>query len=275
VGDAQLIEEINAIPYWWHSIDLGNGVVTPGRMAALSGMDGRECMQRAFNLLQLPDVAGKSVLDIGAWDGYYSFEAERRGASRVVALDHYVWSIDWDAAARTPGTAPLDQRPGVWQPERLPGKRGFDLAHRELGSSVESVVGDFMAMDLEPLGKFDVVLFLGVLYHLHNPFAAVERLRQVTGGTVVIESEAAAFPGYEHKALAEFFESDELAGDSTNWWSPNVNTLTGMCRAAGFEDVRVVAGPPPAAAEAPPGEPVRFRAVVHARAPVPTGSAAA
>jgi tRNA (mo5U34)-methyltransferase len=263
----QLQEEINAIPYWWHSIDLGGGVVTPGNMAALSGLDGRTCMQRAIDTLQLPDLAGKSVLDVGAWDGYYSFEAERRGASRVVALDHYVWSIDWDVAGQAESTASPHERVDAWQPERLPGKRGFDLAHRELGSSVEPVVGDFMTMELEPLGRFDVVLFLGVLYHLHNPFAAIERLIQVTGGLAVIESEAVAIPGLEHRAFCEFFESDELAEDATNWWSPNLHALTGMCRAAGFEDVVPIVGPPPTVAESPSGEPIRYRAVVHARAP--------
>lgn len=263
----QLIDEINSIPYWWHSIDLGGGVVTPGNMAALAGLDGRTCMQQAIDVLRLPDLAGKTVLDIGAWDGFYSFEAERRGASRVVALDHYVWSIDWEAAGRSGSTASPHQRREAWQPEQLPGKRGFDLAHRELASSVEAVVDDFMTMDLESLGRFDVVLFLGVLYHLHNPFAAIQRLIEVTDGVVVIESEAVAFPGLEHRALCEFFESDELSGDATNWWAPNMLALTGMCRAAGFEHVEVVVGPPPAVAEAPAGEPVRYRAVVHARAP--------
>jgi tRNA (mo5U34)-methyltransferase len=263
----ELQREIDAIPYWWHSIDLGDGVVTPGKMAALARMDGRACMQQALGILRLPDLRGKSVLDIGAWDGFYSFEAERQGASRVVALDHYVWSVDWEAAGRSGSTASPHERAEAWQPERLPGKRGFDLAHRELGSSVEAVVGDFMTMDLEPLGRFDVVMFLGVLYHLHNPFAAIERLTQVTAGLVVIESEAVAFPGMEHLALCEFFESDERAGDATNWWAPNMQALTGMCRAAGFEQVEVVVGPPPAAAEGTLGEPVRYRAVVHARAP--------
>jgi tRNA (mo5U34)-methyltransferase len=263
----ELTEEINAIPYWWHSIDLGDGIVTPGQMAALSGVDGRTRMQQALDILELPDLTGKSVLDIGTWDGFYSFEAERRGASRVVALDHYVWSIDWDAAGRAGSNAPPHLREGAWQPERLPGKRGFNLVHRELGSSVEPVVGDFMTMDLESLGRFDVVLFLGVLYHLQNPFAALERLARVTGELAVVESEAVAFGGMDELAICEFFESDELAGDSTNWWSPNQKALSGMCRAAGFGEVETIVGPPAASGNAAPGEPVRYRAVLHARNP--------
>src|SRR5687768_11321825 len=81
----ELRARVNAIP-WYHSIDLGHGVVTPGdsKTAPLTGDE-------------LPDFSGRSVLDIGAWDGYYSFLAERQGASRVVALDHYVWGVDFAA----------------------------------------------------------------------------------------------------------------------------------------------------------------------------------
>ena len=72
---------------WFHSIDLGNGVKTKG-LSDASATVTRE---------QLPDFTNRSVLDIGAWDGYYSFFAERNGASRVVALDHYAWGLDWAA----------------------------------------------------------------------------------------------------------------------------------------------------------------------------------
>ncbi len=73
---------------WFHSIDLGNGVVTKG------------LTELALRADQLPEFKGRSVLDIGAWDGYYSFHAERAGATRVVALDHYAWGVDFVAARR-------------------------------------------------------------------------------------------------------------------------------------------------------------------------------
>src|SRR6188472_354162 len=72
---------------WFHSIDLGMGVVT-------RGVKSPEQHRHELAVLRLPDLAGKSVLDIGAFDGFYSFAAERLGADRVVALDHYVWSAD-------------------------------------------------------------------------------------------------------------------------------------------------------------------------------------
>ena len=127
-------------------------------------------------------------------------------------------------------------------------------------------MADFMTLDLEELGSFDVVLFLGVLYHMRHPLLALERLAGVTGELAVIETYAAVYPGLEHHAMCEFFEGQELGDDPTNWWGPNLEAITGMCRAAGFTTVDVVQGPPsealrPAAAISP----WPYRAVVHAR----------
>ena len=111
--------------------------------------------------LDLPSsLAGRTVLDIGAWDGFFSFEAERRGAARVVAADYYAWhGIGW----------------GTHQ-----GKAGFTLARECLGSRVEDLDIDVMDLSPERVGTFDVVLFLGVLYHLRHPLLALERIASVT-----------------------------------------------------------------------------------------------
>ena len=77
----------------------------------------------------------------------------------------------------------------------LPGRRGFDLAHRALESRVEPVVADFTTVDLRELGVFDIVLYLGVLYHMKEPLSCLERLRAVTGQIAVIETVAAQVPG--------------------------------------------------------------------------------
>src|SRR5947208_97682 len=76
------LAQLVAARTWFHSIDLGDGVVTPGQKDTLSEV----------GHLKLPDLTGRTVLDIGAYDGFYSFEAERRGAKRVVAADHFVWN---------------------------------------------------------------------------------------------------------------------------------------------------------------------------------------
>ena len=237
---AQLEETAESVGYWWHSIDLGEGVVTRGYKT-------RETLQNELESLRLPDLRGKTVLDIGAWDGFFSFEAERRGARRVVALDHYVWSLDLPKHIRYThecgerGVAPLPyEKTPNWQPDKLPGKRGYDTAHKALDSKVETVVGDFMTMDLASLGPFDVVFFLGVLYHMEDPLAALRRVASLTNGVVIIETHAIALPGYEHLEICEFYSSNQLNGDVSNWWGPNVKALEGMCRAAGFVRVEVM-----------------------------------
>src|ERR1700694_579592 len=84
---------IDAVPFWFHSIDVGHGISTPGKKTV-------EALRDELESLRLPDMIGKTVLDIGACDGFYSFEAERSGASAVTALDHYVWSMDLEAHDR-------------------------------------------------------------------------------------------------------------------------------------------------------------------------------
>lgn len=81
----RLQELVDSVPYWYHSIDLGAGVVTPGARSLQS-------LREQAEVLRLPNLEGKTFLDIGAWDGFFSFEAERRGARQVLALDHYVWA---------------------------------------------------------------------------------------------------------------------------------------------------------------------------------------
>jgi len=238
---------------WFHSIDLGQGVASAGVKSA-------SLLQAEAERLGLPDdLSGQTVLDIGAWDGFFSFEAERRGASRVVALDHYAWSMDLRAQqaylaeclATDQRPLPFEQVPSVWDERRLPGRAPFELAKRRLGSRVEPVVGDFMTMDLSPLGSFDVVLFLGVLYHLEDPFRALRRLRAVTRGRAFIETVCGVFPGMERHPIWHLFPSDELNGDPSNWWASNLEGLLGMCRAAGFGEARVIAAPGADAAPAP------------------------
>jgi tRNA (mo5U34)-methyltransferase len=260
-------EAVATVGSWWHSIDLGDGVVTPGAKTPAILAD-------ELAGLALPPLTGRTVLDIGAWDGFYSFEAERRGAQRVVALDHFVWSIRLDLlheylaerAAQGQPPAPFDDIPHLWDRTGHPGKRGFDVAHEALGSSVESVIGDFVTMDLDRVGTFDVVLYLGVLYHMRHPLLALERLRRVTGDLAVVESQVTFFPGFEHRAFAEFFERDELNNDYTNWWAPNLAGLVAMCRAAGFRTVEVRRRAPLEWDDLPTGhEPIGYRAMVHAR----------
>lgn len=258
----ELSDKVAAVRFWFHSLDLGHGVVTPGFKSP-------EVEQRELASFQVPDLRGKSVLDIGAWDGYYSFTAERLGAESVVALDKHVWSMDWDAKrayradCRAKGipAQPYNLVPELWDFEGLPGKRGFDLAHKTLQSRVVAVVDDFMKMDLDRLGKFDVVLYLGVLYHMENPLEALRRLRVVTKELAIIETAAITIGGLEEISLCEFYPLDaKLADDPSNFWAPNARALIGLCETAGFSLVKVLSSP----IKATQGRIVQHRLVAHA-----------
>lgn len=250
----------SSVGRWFHSIDLGSGVITPGETPP-------EAHARMLDVMHWPDLRGKSVLDIGAYDGFYAFEAERRGAARVVALDHYMWSFDvaevygyWQRC-RDEGVVPrpYHEVPELWHPDELPGRRGFDTARAVLGSGVEPVVGDFMTMDLAGLGTFDVVLYLGVLYHMKDPIGALGRVASVTGEQAIIETEAIHIGEHPDRPLWEFFPTNELNHDISNWWAPNLAALLALCTTAGFANAEVLAGPPAAEAGLH-----RYRAVVRA-----------
>lgn len=195
---------------WYHTIDLGDGVVTPGV----------DDTPRRLARVRLPaSLAGLTVLDIGAWDGFFSFECERRGAARVVAADHYSWhGSGW-------GT-----------------KAGFNLAREALGSRVEDIDIDVMDLSRERVGTFDLVLFLGVLYHLRHPFLALERVAEVTRDRLILET-VVDMVGFERPAMA-FYPRRELNNDPTNWWGPNIPAVRGMLESLGFERVDAVVGAP-------------------------------
>ena len=206
---AALMDDINKINFWWHKIDLGNGITTPGRDDTLTKLV-------QVNLPQ--SLQGLSVLDIGAWDGFFSFECERRGAKRVVALDKAVWDI-----------------PTI-------GKRGFELARRVLGSKVEDVELDVLDISPERVGVFDLVLFLGVLYHMPHPLLALERVASVVGKQLILETHV-DMNEHDRPVLA-FYPEDECANDGSNWFGPNRAAVEAMLRVVGFRKVELVSSTP-------------------------------
>jgi tRNA (mo5U34)-methyltransferase len=190
---------------WWHQIDLGNGIVTPG---------GDTTLRRIADLGLPEDLSGKSVLDIGAWDGAFSFECERRGAARVLATDSFVWE------GKTWGS-----------------KEGFELARRALGSRVEDLLIDVFDLTASRVGTFDVVLFAGVLYHLKHPLLALERVAEVTGGQLILNSHI-NLTNLDRPAMA-FYPGSEQNNDASNWWGPNVPALRAMLQTVGFRKIEV------------------------------------
>jgi tRNA (mo5U34)-methyltransferase len=267
----EIQRRVDAVPAWFHSIEVAPGITTPGLKSA-------ELLRSELPLMRLPPLGGKSVLDIGAWDGFYSFAAERQGAAKVVALDHYMWGLEqgghtryWQEC-RQKGIAPLPyEQTENWHPDTLPGKLGFDTAHELLGSKVEAVAEEFMTMELSTLGTFDIVLFLGVLYHMEHPMDALKRLAKVTSELAIIETEAADFLGMT-KAACRFLDMGELNSDSSNWWVPNAQAVVAMCRRAGFSRVEVLTTPPAhnpkrfarRVVRGASSEPQHYRLVAHA-----------
>lgn len=203
----ELKKEAAAIQ-WFHSMDLGQGVLTRGLVQQVPNTLPRICLPA--------DLTGKTVLDIGAWDGYFSFEAERRGAKRVLATDSYAWEV---------GIRPTN-------------KRGFELARRALGSKVEDRDIDVMELSPEKVGTFDVVLYLGVLYHMRHPMLALEKVFSVTRDLLILET-VVDLVWTRYPAL-RFYPAGELAGDVTNWFGPNPAAVVGMLKAVGFHKVEIV-----------------------------------
>jgi tRNA (mo5U34)-methyltransferase len=190
---------------WFHQIDLGSGVITPG----LDDSAGK------LPRIKIPEnLDGMSVLDIGTWNGFFSFEAERRGASRILATDSY-----------------------VWRSEVLNGKQGFDLARKALNSKVEDMEIDIMELSPDKIGSWDLVLCLGVLYHLRHPLLALERVFSVTGKQLILETVVELFS--ENKPAMVFYPGTELANDPTNWWGPNPAAVIAMLKDVGFSKVEL------------------------------------
>lgn len=187
-------------------MDLGHGIVT----------EGDDDSARKLGRIRLPErLDGLSVLDIGAWDGFFSFEAERRGASRVLAADSYCWS----------------GKDGCT-------KDGFNLARRALRSRVEDVEIEVLDLAPERVGTFDLVLFLGVLYHMKFPHVALERVASVTQDRLILETHVDLL--HMRRAAMAIYPDRELDGDPTNWCGPNLAALEWMLRDVGFTEIKRV-----------------------------------
>jgi tRNA (mo5U34)-methyltransferase len=202
--DPELLRELTFNREWFHTMDLGFGITTPGIDPSAEKLERLE-FPRSFE--------GKTVLDVGAYDGMFSFEAERRGADRVVAADDFCWSI----------------------PGGMSDGRGFEIAHWALNSKVEQNRIPVEDLSPESVGMFDYVLFLGVLYHSQDPLGYLRRAFSVCRGTAIIETEVAALD-YDKPAMV-FFPGDSHWGDPSNYWGPNRLCVEAMLTEVGFRRV--------------------------------------
>jgi tRNA (mo5U34)-methyltransferase len=206
---------------WYHTIELGPGVVTPG-IVDVRGIVSRVPMP--------PSLAGMRCLDIGTWDGFWAFEMERRGAAEVHAVDvpdPYQW--DWPARARIRET--YDGGKANLELIRRNGN-GFPIAREALGSSVERHEMTVYEISPEALGTFDFVFVGSILLHLRDPVGALERIRTLaTGGVVFNECIEFVLSKLLPRTPMARLDSD----DRVWWWQVNVAALHSMIEQAGFE----------------------------------------
>jgi tRNA (mo5U34)-methyltransferase len=215
--EEELLKEVFDIPYWYHRIKLPYDIETRG-WAPLDAS--------AYKLPERFD--GERILDIGSWDGYWTWHALERGASYVVAIDDFSDSL---------GSASVD-RSEQW--------KTWDLCQKALGyTNCQRLT--MSVYDIASLGvEFDRVVCFGVLYHLKHPTWALEKLRSVTTKSIHIESavlDKMTSP-YTKTQLptgachAEFYPNDEFGKNSSNWWVPSLSCLAGWLQATGWSNVQ-------------------------------------
>lgn len=209
-------ERVGEIPMWYHTIELGHGVTTPG------GFDHRPYL----NHYPIPArLDGKRVLDVATFDGFWAFEFSRRGAAEVIAIDlDRVEMLD----------LPIPVRRRMTDDElRQPLGAGFNLCREILGLEVRREVLSVYDLDAERLGKFDFVFMSDLLLHLMNPMKALQNVCKVTQGTaLIVETFDPNLPG-------ELMEFQGGMSDCV-WWRMSYGGLEKMVKEAGFGSVECV-----------------------------------
>lgn len=213
----QLQEFVTSRPYWYHRINLPHGITTPG--GAPISADAYRIPERMDNM---------RVLDVGAWDGYWTFEALKRGAKEVVAIDDFSDYLGW---------LEVEDRE-AWE--------NFDFCRNALGydekvcSRIDMSVYD---VDESKLGRFDYIFFFGVLYHLRHPLLALDKLSALCDGEIYIESailnefspyKGGLGKGYQDDMVMEFYPGKQYGGNDSNWWVPTLKCLANMVVSSGF-----------------------------------------
>ena len=179
-----------------------------------------------LKFIKMPeDLTGWSVLDIGAWDGYFSFVAEKRGAYPVVAFDSPNYS--WNKESITIQSKEIKQN----------GKAGFLEAKEKLNSKINDIEGELEELSSWKSPEFDLVLDLGVLYHCEHPFQHIKDLYKLTKKLLILETHIdlndAPFP------VMRFYPNGEINKDLGTFWGPNMMCVNDMLIRAGFKVIYV------------------------------------
>ena len=219
----ELQKAIDEIPYWYHKIELPHGVTTercnhPG-WAPINA--------KAYRIPERMD--GERVLDVGSWDGYWTWEAAKRGAVYTIAIDDFSDELGPKQIKRT----------DEWKTWLLCQKAlGFERSTQCLSMSVY----DIGKLQIEP---FDHIFLFGTLYHLKHPTWALEQLRKVCRGAIYIESAILdniespytkqGMPG--GACHCEFYPGKEYGNNETNWNVPTLSCIKAWLEGTGWTDV--------------------------------------
>jgi len=190
---------------WWHTIELPNGEVTPGRV---------DYRGQAGDCFLLPkDLTDKRVLDFGTYDGYWAIEAKKRGAKFVIASDR------WDPPLETAQYA----------------LKAYDIRYICSGDL------DFPIAQVG-CGDFDIVLFYGIVYHLKNPVMGLWNAARMCkpGGLVIIESAVnqGKMEGMTNDVPLLWLIDEVHHDDPSNYVMPNGAGLLQLCRMAGLNPIQ-------------------------------------
>lgn len=204
---------------WYHTIDLPDGSTTPG------WIDTRPVAR----LVPWPSsLQGGRCLDVGAFDGFWSFEMERRGAAEVVAIDvDAPEELDFPIDYKTAGPEHIREI----RAERGP---GFAEAKAALGSSV--VRRNRSVYELDPVedGRFDVVMCGAILLHLRDPMLALEKIREVCSGTLILVEAIDA----KLELYAPHYPSAAVRPYADQWWVTNTPGMEKLLWTGGWEVVQ-------------------------------------
>ena len=219
-SDALLREQIDALGDWFHNLDLAGTPTAPNHFLG----NYPRCKWEGFADSLPEDLSGRTVLDLGCNAGFYAFEMKRRGAERVLAVDS--------------------------DPRYLAQAR---LASKVLDLDIE--LRQLSIYEIQQLKeKFDLVLFLGVLYHLRHPLLALDLIyehvardllvfQSMQRGSEEVSPVSSDYPFGETGVFSQsafpamYFVEKSYSGDPTNWWIPNRACTEAMLRSAGFEIV--------------------------------------
>jgi tRNA (mo5U34)-methyltransferase len=214
----EIRQRVEELGQWFHNLDLRGVQTAPDHFLG----DYPQTKWQRFSAALPEDLTGKSVLDVGCNAGFYSIQMKRRGAERVVAID-----TDEQYLAQARFAAKV---------------KNAEIEFRQLSV--------YRVADLHE--QFDLVLFMGVLYHLRHPLLALELLHEHVAGDLLVAQSLLRgsketmnvpgdFPFWEEDTFDRddfprmYFVENRFANDPTNWWIPNRACFEAMLRSTGFE----------------------------------------